>query len=98
MTGIFSQRPLSGVDIGRIRHIGYRNAQELRLKLWYFAFSPEGRSRGFACEVVMSQTVPELLVDALERIAVRHIFGLIGDSLNPLAAAVRRTGVVWDAV
>jgi pyruvate dehydrogenase (quinone) len=41
----------------------------------------------------MSQTVAELLVNALKRIGVRHIFGLIGDSLNPLADAVRRTAV-----
>jgi thiamine pyrophosphate-dependent acetolactate synthase large subunit-like protein len=33
----------------------------------------------------MSQTVSELLVGVLEQIGVRHIFGLIGDSLNPLA-------------
>src|ERR1700676_2459644 len=35
----------------------------------------------------MSQTVSELLVGVLEQIGVRHIFGLIGDSLNPLADA-----------
>jgi pyruvate dehydrogenase (quinone) len=46
----------------------------------------------------MSQTVAELLVNALERIGVRHIFGLIGDSLNPLADAVRRTGIEWVGV
>ena len=39
----------------------------------------------------MSQTVAELLVNALERIGVKHIFGLIGDSLNPRADAVGRT-------
>src|SRR6201987_3654478 len=46
----------------------------------------------------MSQTVAELLVNALERIGVRHIFGLIGDSLHPLADAVRRTGIEWVGV
>ena len=35
----------------------------------------------------MSVTVAELLVDTLEQIGVRHIFGIIGDSLNPIADA-----------
>lgn len=46
----------------------------------------------------MSQTVSELLVDVLEQIGVRHIFGLIGDSLNPLADAVRRSKIEWIGV
>src|SRR4051812_40692733 len=46
----------------------------------------------------MSQTVAELLVDVLEEIGVRHIFGLIGDSLNPLADAVRRSKIEWVGV
>jgi pyruvate dehydrogenase (quinone) len=46
----------------------------------------------------MSQTVAELLVDTLERIGVKHIFGLIGDSLNPIADAVRRTQIEWVGV
>src|SRR6202165_3731973 len=46
----------------------------------------------------MSQTVSELLVGLLEEIGVRHIFGLIGDSLNPLADAVRRSRIEWIGV
>ena len=34
----------------------------------------------------MSQTVANTLVDVFETVGVKHIFGLIGDSLNPLAA------------
>src|ERR1700676_2742355 len=41
----------------------------------------------------MSQTVSELLVGVLEQIGVRHLFGLIGDSLNPLADAVRHSNI-----
>ena len=33
----------------------------------------------------MAQTVADVLVGVLERVGVRQIFGLIGDSLNPLA-------------
>ena len=33
----------------------------------------------------MAQTVADILVDALSQIGVRQIFGLIGNSLNPLA-------------
>src|ERR1700754_5001961 len=46
----------------------------------------------------MSQTVAEVLVDVLERIGVRQIFGLIGDSLNPLADSVRRSQIEWIGV
>jgi thiamine pyrophosphate-dependent acetolactate synthase large subunit-like protein len=46
----------------------------------------------------MSQTVAELLVCALERTGVKQIFGLIGDSLNPLADAVRGSQIEWIGV
>jgi pyruvate dehydrogenase (quinone) len=46
----------------------------------------------------MSQTVADILVGVLEQIGVRHIFGLIGDSLNPLADAVRRSRIEWVGV
>jgi pyruvate dehydrogenase (quinone) len=46
----------------------------------------------------MAQTVAGILVDTLEKIGVRHIFGLIGDSLNPLADAVRHSSIEWIGV
>ncbi len=46
----------------------------------------------------MSQTVSELIVGVLEQIGVKHVFGLIGDSLNPLADAVRHSGIEWVGV
>jgi pyruvate dehydrogenase (quinone) len=46
----------------------------------------------------MSKTVAEILVGVLEQIGVRQIFGLIGDSLNPLADAVRRSEIEWIGV
>ena len=46
----------------------------------------------------MSQTVAELLVGALEKAGVKQIFGLIGDSLNPLADAVRGSEIEWIGV
>src|SRR3954463_5954259 len=46
----------------------------------------------------MAKTVAEILVDALGQIGVRQIFGLIGDSLNPLADAVRRSQIEWIGV
>jgi pyruvate dehydrogenase (quinone) len=49
-------------------------------------------------EQKMSRTVSELLVGVLEQIGVRHIFGLIGDSLNPLAEAVRHSKIEWVGV
>src|SRR6516162_4750256 len=46
----------------------------------------------------MSQTVAFILVDVLEKIGVKHIFGLIGDSLNPIGDAVRRSNIEWVGV
>jgi pyruvate dehydrogenase (quinone) len=54
-----------------------------------------GRQR---LEQKMSQTVAELLVGVLEQIGVKHVFGLIGDSLNPLADALRRSKIEWVGV
>src|ERR1700729_893901 len=46
----------------------------------------------------MSQTVADILVSTLEKIGVKQIFGLIGDSLNPLGDAVRRSSIEWIGV
>jgi pyruvate dehydrogenase (quinone) len=46
----------------------------------------------------MSQTVAEVLVDVLERIGVKQVFGLIGDSLNPLGDAIRKSKIEWIGV
>src|SRR6202049_387527 len=46
----------------------------------------------------MSQTVAEVLIGVLEQTGVKQVFGLIGDSLNPLADAVRRSHVEWIGV
>src|SRR3984893_18063945 len=48
--------------------------------------------------IQMAQTVADVLVAVLEQIGVKHIFGLIGDSLNPLADAVRRSRLQWIGV
>src|ERR1700676_444070 len=54
--------------------------------------------RGYHQERTMSQTVAGQLVGVLEQIGVKHLFGLIGDSLNPLADAVRRSQIEWISV
>ena len=46
----------------------------------------------------MAQMVADVLVGVLEQIGVRQIFGLIGDSLNPLGDAVRRGKIEWIGV
>jgi pyruvate dehydrogenase (quinone) len=38
------------------------------------------------------------LIGVLEQIGVKQIFGLIGNSLNPLADAIRRRQIEWIAV
>jgi len=46
----------------------------------------------------MSQTVAGILVDTLEKIGVKHIFGLIADSLSPIGDAVRQSKIEWIGV
>src|SRR5262245_30249586 len=46
----------------------------------------------------MARTVADFLVGALEQVGVRQIFGMIGDSLNPLGDAVRRSNIEWIGV
>src|ERR1700742_2243443 len=46
----------------------------------------------------MAQTVADVLVGTLEKIGVQQIFGLIGDSLNLLGDAVRRSRIEWIGV
>src|SRR5580704_22253 len=46
----------------------------------------------------MSQTVAEVLIGVLEQTGVKQIFGLIGDSFNPLADALRRSNIEWIGV
>jgi Thiamine pyrophosphate enzyme, N-terminal TPP binding domain len=46
----------------------------------------------------MSETVADVLVSALHQVGVKQIFALIGDSLNPLADAVRRSSIEWIGV
>jgi pyruvate dehydrogenase (quinone) len=46
----------------------------------------------------MSETVADMLVETLQQIGIKQIFALIGDSLNPLADAVRRSSIEWIGV
>src|SRR5271156_3464554 len=48
--------------------------------------------------MIMSETVADVLVGTLQRVGVKQIFALIGDSLNPLADAVRRSSIEWIGV
>lgn len=47
---------------------------------------------------MMAQNVAGQLIGVLEQLGVKQIFGLIGDSLNPLADAVRRSRIEWIGV
>ena len=43
----------------------------------------------------MARTVAEHLVDTLARAGVRQIYGVVGDSLNPVTDALRRSTLRW---
>lgn len=44
----------------------------------------------------MARTVAHVIVDALEELGVQHVFGVVGDALNPLTDAIRTAvGVNW---
>jgi len=57
-----------------------------------------GLTAGDMLEAFMAQTVADVLVGVLEDLGVKQIFGLIGDSLNPLADSVRRSSIDWIGV
>ena len=42
----------------------------------------------------MARTVAEHLVDTLAQAGVRRVYGIVGDSLNPVTDAIRRSGTV----
>lgn len=42
----------------------------------------------------MTRTVARVIVDALKELGVRHVFGVVGDALNPLTDAIRTTDEV----
>ncbi|MBV8827316.1 MAG: ubiquinone-dependent pyruvate dehydrogenase [Bradyrhizobiaceae bacterium] len=65
-------------------------------RLGQTSFKAEGISG--AKEQRMAHMVADVLVGVLEQIGVRQIFGLIGDSLNPLGDAVRRSNIEWVGV
>ncbi|MFD6938369.1 thiamine pyrophosphate-dependent enzyme [Streptomyces goshikiensis] len=39
----------------------------------------------------MARTVARVMIDALKDLGVRHVFGVVGDALNPLTDAIRTT-------
>ncbi|WP_042375020.1 thiamine pyrophosphate-dependent enzyme [Streptacidiphilus neutrinimicus] len=44
----------------------------------------------------MARTVARVVTDALLELGVRHVFGVVGDALNPLTDAIRTTeGLEW---
>ncbi|WP_046776779.1 thiamine pyrophosphate-dependent enzyme [Streptomyces yangpuensis] len=44
----------------------------------------------------MARTVAHVIVEALKDLGVRHVFGVVGDALNPLTDAIRTTdGLEW---
>ena len=43
----------------------------------------------------MAKNYAEQIVEALEAQGVERIYGLVGDSLNPIVDAVRRSSIDW---
>ena len=43
----------------------------------------------------MALTYAEALVKTLEKLGVRRIYGVVGDSLNPIVDAVRDSDIEW---
>lgn len=44
----------------------------------------------------MARTVARVIVDALGELGVKHVFGVVGDAMNPLTEAIRTTdGLDW---
>ena len=43
----------------------------------------------------MAHSYAEQLIDTLEAQGVKRIYGLVGDSLNPIVDAVRQSDIEW---
>ena len=43
----------------------------------------------------MAQNFAENVVAKLEELGIKRIYGLVGDSLNPLSDAVRQSDIEW---
>jgi pyruvate dehydrogenase (quinone) len=82
----FVVRPENGDGLGEPRQCGWRRGTDDLTILSQLQ------------EAQMTQTVARTLVHVLEKIGVTHIFGLIGDSLNPIADAVRHSKIEWIGV
>ena len=46
----------------------------------------------------MSETVSEILVDALLAAGAKRCYGIVGDTINHLTDAVRRSDMEWVSV
>ena len=45
-------------------------------------------------ETIMVRSIAEVLVDVLAKTGVQRIYGIVGDSLNPVTDAIRRNGTI----
>lgn len=43
----------------------------------------------------MAKNFAKQIVEALERQGVKRIYGLVGDSLNPIVDAIRTSSIEW---
>lgn len=43
----------------------------------------------------MAHTYAQMLVESLEKLGVKRIYGVVGDSLNPIVDAVRSSSLEW---
>ena len=43
----------------------------------------------------MAQTVAEVLVEQMIEAGIRKVYGIVGDSLNPVTDALRRKPLKW---
>src|ERR1700733_14687162 len=46
-------------------------------------------------ETEMSKKAAEVIVDVLLEAGVKHCYGIVGDTLNTFAAALKRSGIQW---
>jgi pyruvate dehydrogenase (quinone) len=55
-----------------------------------------GESIGRGMDAVGTPTVAKQLIDVLRQAGVERVYGIVGDSLNPVVDAIRRTeGIEW---
>nr|WP_202115433.1 thiamine pyrophosphate-binding protein [Gilliamella sp. Pas-s25] len=44
---------------------------------------------------VIKKTVAQIIVDILAEVGVKHCYGIVGDTLNQISSAIKKSNIEW---